>query len=68
MMQKNGEGQRTSVDGQRKSAYPVITRFRVKPGMTTPAEPYAHTGLPSEQFLHISMLLRDSSSERLKSL
>lgn len=40
--------------------------FRVKPGMTKSC--YAQTGDPSLQFLHISMLLRDFSKERLKSL
>ncbi len=34
----------------------------------TQPNPHAHTGLPSEQFLHISMLLRAVSSWRRKSV
>lgn len=40
-------------------------RLGVRPSA---AEAYAQTGLPSLQFLHISMLLLECSNERLKSL
>jgi hypothetical protein len=68
MKQKSGEGLRGTVDDHRGSSIPIDHAIPGQARNCKISTAYAHTGLPSEQFLHISMLLRDCRSERRKSL